>query len=86
MAKNIHPKLRPVNFKFSQGKSLMITSAYKNTEFLLETDIFIHPAWRENERSVNLGSAKINKFNSYFGGSSPLGSFTSNKPKAETKE
>lgn len=76
MAQNIHPTMRPVTYKFSKGRTLVIMSNYKNSEFLLETDIFLHSAWREDAKVVNSGSAKVSKFNASFGGASPLGSFS----------
>lgn len=74
MAKNIHPETRKVKYKFSHGRSLEIESVYdRSPEFLLEIDIFNHHAWREDEKNVNTGSAKVSKFNDTFGGLSPLG-------------
>ena len=75
MAQDIHPQMRKVTYKFSKNRSLQIMSNYKNLEFLLETDIFNHSAWREDDKVVNTGSAKVSQFNASFGGSSPLGSF-----------
>ena len=76
MAQNIHPTMKPVTYKFSKGRTLVIQSNYKNSEFLLENDVFLHSAWREDSKVINSGSAKISKFNASFGGASPLGSFS----------
>jgi ribosomal protein L31 len=100
MAQNIHPTMKPVTYKFSKGRTLVIQSNYKNSEFLLENDVFLHSAWREDSKVINSGSAKISKFNASFGGASPLGSFSpldlemkadttvevASKPKAKKKE
>lgn len=73
----IHPKQKTVLYKFSGGRSMELSSTYtKSSDFLLETDIFIHPAWKEDEKAVNTGSVNVNKFNATFGGVSPLGSFS----------
>lgn len=74
MAKNIHPQMQEVTFQFSQGRTMKIPSTYKKSTFLTETDIFIHQAWREDQKAVHAGSANVNKFNQAFGGASFAGS------------
>lgn len=76
MAKNIHPKMNNVLFKFSQGREMSIPSSHTKPNFLTETDIFIHAAWREDQKAVHAGSIKVAKFNQAFGGASFAGSFS----------
>jgi ribosomal protein L31 len=56
---------------------MKIVSTYKKETFLTETDIFIHPAWMEDQKAVHAGSANVNKFNAAFGGASFTGVITS---------
>lgn len=92
MAKDIHPKMGKVKYQFSQNRALEITSTYKKPTFLSETDIFIHQAWRTDQKVVHTGSANVAKFNQAFGGASFLNLSTggvdlsSKAPEAEAKE
>lgn len=66
---NIHPEIKEVIYRFSQGRSLKLRSTYKrNKEFLLETDLFSHPAWKEDAKAVDSSSTSVSKFNDTFGG------------------
>ncbi len=68
--------MQEVTFQFSQGRTMKISSSYKKSTFLTETDIFIHQAWREDQKAVHAGSANVNKFNATFGGASFGGSIS----------
>ncbi len=85
MAKDIHPKMNNVVFQFSQGKEMTIPSSYKKSTFLTETDIFIHSAWRDDQKIVHAGSGNVAKFNQAFGGISFAGSFAGVELKKEGK-
>jgi ribosomal protein L31 len=86
MAKNIHPQTQEVTFQFSQGRTMKIPSTHKKSTFLTETDIFIHQAWREDQKAVHTGSANVNKFNQAFGGASFASSISSVNLKNDKKE
>jgi ribosomal protein L31 len=85
MAKKIHPTTQQVTYQFSQGRTMSMPSTYKKSTFLLETDIFTHPAWREDQKAINAGSANVNKFAEKFGVTSFGGSFTAVNLKEEKK-
>ena len=85
--KSIHPKLRKVKYVFSGGRSMEIPSTHGKSEFLCETDIFIHLAWRATDaKTEDFGSRKVKEFNANFGGISILNSLKSTEVKAEATE
>jgi ribosomal protein L31 len=67
MAQDIHPKMNKVKFQFSENREMEIPSTYKKSSFLTETDIFIHPAWREDQKIVHASSGNVAKFKKTFG-------------------
>lgn len=83
MAQDIHPKMNEVVFQFSQGREMKMPSTYKKSPFLMETDIFIHPAWREDQKVVHAGSGNVAKFNQTFGGFSFAQSLSTMNTKTE---
>ena len=84
---SIHPKLQKVKYVFSGGRSMEIPSTNRKPEFLCETDIFIHLAWRATDaKTEDFGSRKVKEFNANFGGISILNSLKSTDGNIETKE
>lgn len=76
--KHLHCKTKKVKYIFSGDRFIEIVSAYEKSDFLCETDIFIHPAWRKpDEKAENFGSKKVNQFNATFGGISVLNALKS---------
>lgn len=85
--KSIHPKLQKVKFVFSGGRTMEIPSTYKKSEFLCETDIFIHMAWKSSDnKEENFGSKKVTAFNANFGGISILNSLKQNNQTTEEEK
>ena len=69
MAKaNLHPKTHLVSYVFPKGKTLKMTSTYGGDNFLAESSIFDHSAWRKDNQANQSSSGNAAKFAQVFGG------------------